>query len=224
MTITRAVLLIGSAKPSGTSTSEVLGRYLLARLEAAGVQATTLTVNRSATRREDSRLRTALTDADLFILATPVYVDSLPYLVTRTLEWLASSRWRTPLSHPCAFVALVNCGFPETAQCHTAVDIARAFAHRANFDWAGGLALGEGGAIDGRSLEELGPLTRHVRGALDAAAIALVEGSPIPRDVIARFGRPLMPMSVYTFMGNVGWKRQARRNGVRALDSRSFDR
>ncbi len=39
MTPRRAVLLVGSARPSGTSTSEALGRSLLRRLEAAGVEA-----------------------------------------------------------------------------------------------------------------------------------------------------------------------------------------
>jgi len=44
MTIARAVLLVGSAKPAGTSTSEVLGRYLCARLAERGVATTVLFV------------------------------------------------------------------------------------------------------------------------------------------------------------------------------------
>jgi hypothetical protein len=223
--VRRAVLLIGSAKPAGGSTSEALGRYLITALERGGVQTTTLTVNRSAARRDDQRLAAALENADLFILATPVYVDSLPYLVTRTLEWLVASRQRTWPSCSCAFVALVNCGFPEAGQCVTAVDIARAFAHRALFDWAGGLALGEGGVIDGRSLEELGGMTKNVRAALDAAAAALLEGAPVPRDAIARLARPIIPVSLYTFMGNAGWKRRAKRNNVRSeLSARPYAR
>jgi len=47
MTIARAVLLVGSAKPAGTSTSEVLGRYLCARLAERGVATTVLFVGRS---------------------------------------------------------------------------------------------------------------------------------------------------------------------------------
>jgi hypothetical protein len=163
-------------------------------------------------------------DTDLFVVATPVYVDSLPHLVTRTFERLAASRQRTRPSRPCAFVALVNCGFPETGQCDTAIAITRAFAHRAEFDWAGGLALGEGGAIDGHSLEELGGLTKNVRASLDAAAAALLAGTPVPQEVIERIGRPLMPVSLYTFLGNVGWKRRARRNGVQSkIAARPFD-
>ena len=178
MTIARAVLLVGSAKPAGTSTSEALGRYLFARLEERRVATTVLLVGRSPASLAEQRLVAALADANLFVLATPVYVDSLPYPVTRALEDVSRSspKWRAP----CAFAALINCGFPELEQCHTALDIARAFAARAGFDWAGGLALGEGGAIDGGPLEQLGGLTRHVRAALDLTAAALAEGQPVP--------------------------------------------
>ena len=165
MTIARAVLLVGSAKPAGTSTSEALGRYLCARLAERGVATTVLFVDRSPASHAERQLLAALADANLFVLATPVYVDSLPYLVTRTLEYVSRSapKWRAR----CAFAALINCGFPEPEQCRTALDIAQAFAARAGLDWAGGLALGEGGAIDGGPLERLGGLTRHVRAALD---------------------------------------------------------
>jgi len=111
MTIARAVLLVGSAKPAGTSTSEVLGRYLCARLAERGVATTVLFVGRSPASHADRQLLAALADANLFVLATPVYVDSLPYLVTRTLEYVSQSapKWRAP----CAFAALTNCGFPQ---------------------------------------------------------------------------------------------------------------
>ena len=146
MTIQRAVLLVGSAKPAATSTSESLGEYLFARLAERGVTTSTLRVSGNRASPVDRQLAGALADANLFVLAAPIYVDSFPYLVTRTLESIASRGNRRAR---CTFAALVNCGFPEAAQCRTALDIAEAFARRAGFKWAGGLALGEGGAIDG---------------------------------------------------------------------------
>ena len=221
MTIARAVLLVGSAKPPGTSTSDVLGRYLLARLAERHVAAQVFFTGRSPSSRVERKLEAALADADLFVLATPLYVDSLPYLVTRALESIA----RTPRTTPCTFAALINCGFPEAAQCETAIEIARAFARRAGFDWAGGLALGQGGAIDGRHLEDRGAMTRHVRAALDLAAAALLERSPIPSEAVSLMARPMMPAVVYTVIGNLGWKIQARKNGVsRRLGARPYDR
>ena len=222
MSIQRAVVLVGSAKPAGTSTSEALGQYLCARLQKHGVATTVLFVSRSVKSLPDRALNVALADADLFVLTTPVYIDSLPYLVTRTLEDLARSA-RTGRS-PRAFAAVVNCGFPEAGQCRTALDILRAFARRARFNWAGGLALGEGGVVDGQSLETLGGLTKHVRTALDRTAAELAEGRTVPAAAVEQFSRRLIPGRVYTFMGNLGWRRRAMRNGVSsALDAKPFE-
>src|SRR6202521_6425403 len=159
MTVERAVLLVGSAKPAGTSTSEALGRYLFGRLAERGVVTTVLFVGRSPGSLAERRLAAALADANLFVLATPLYVDSLPFLVTRALEYVARST--SVRRAPCTFAALINCGFPEAEQCRTGLDIAKAFSVRAGLDWAGGLALGEGGAIDGTPLEELGGFSRR---------------------------------------------------------------
>lgn len=222
MTPSRAVVLIGSAKAAGASTSESLARYLIDRLQAHGVACEMATVDRSIAG-DHRKLLAALAVADLFVVGTPLYVDSLPYLVIRALEAIARVRGQGPGRRPCAFAAMLNCGFPEAAQCGTAVAMTKLFARRARFDWAGGLALGEGGAIDGKRLEDLGRLTKHVRAALDLAAAALAEGRTIPGDAIAGMARPLMPSAVYTAVGNFGWRRLASRNGVRAqLDARPY--
>lgn len=218
----RALLLVGSAKVAAASTSASLGRYLLDRLEASGIATKTMTVNR-AVDGHDAALLAAVEGTDLVVISSPLYVDSLPSLVIRAMETIASARARGPV-WPCPFAIIVNCGFPEAAQCDPALGIARIFARRAGFEWAGGLALGEGGAIDGQSLEDLGRLGRHVRAALDLAAAALAEGRRIPAEAIARMARPMMPPRLYTAIGNFGWRRQASRNGVRSrLAARPYE-
>jgi len=222
MTIAKAVLLVGSAKPAGTSTSEALGRYLFARLAERGVAATVLFVGRSPAANADRQLVGGLADADLFVLATPLYVDSLPYLVTRAMESVARSA--STRQTRCAFAAVMNCGFPEAEQCGVALAIARAFARRAGLAWAGGLAMGEGGAIDGRPLEAQAGLTRRVRAALDLAATELAEGRPVPPAAVEQFARRMMPARLYTLAGNLGWRRRAARNRVRTpLNARPFE-
>jgi hypothetical protein len=223
MTIARAVLLVGSAKPAGQSTSESLARYLAARLEAGGTATRILPVNRTRKAAEDLRLFAALADADLFMLVTPLYVDSLPYLVTRTLEVVAADR-ELSSPRPCLFVPVINCGFPEARQCATALAITRRFAQQAGFTWRGGLAIGEGGAIDGRRLEDLGGMARQLRAGLDLAASALLRGEPVPAEAVARVAKPMMPAVVYTVMGNLGWRRQASRHGARgSLAARPYE-
>jgi hypothetical protein len=224
MKLSKALLLVGSAKVSGASTSESLGRYLIDRLERNGVTTLFQPVNRSAGGKS-TELLAALADADLFILATPLYVDSFPYLVIRTLEGIEEARAYGPTPRPCALATIINCGFPEAAQCETALAMAKLFARRARFEWAGGLALGQGTAIDGKPLEALGGLTRHVRAALDLAATALTDGQSLPAEAIAEMARPLMPSRLYTLAGNFGWRRQASRNQVHGrIGARPFDR
>ena len=222
MTPARALLLVGSAKPSGTSTSESLGRYLFDRLAQRGLVTMTLTVDRSV-RGIDRRLLTAVADTDLLVLATPLYVDSFPALVIRTLEAIAADRQRAP-APPCGFSTIVNCGFPEASQCDLALAMGRLFARQADFYWKGGLALGEGGVIDGKALETFGGLTKHVRAALDVAADALANGQPIPADAMTRMARRLLPSRLYTLAASIDWRRQALKNGVaqRQLRARPF--
>jgi hypothetical protein len=220
MKIRKAVLLVGSGKPSGGSTSEVLGRALLDRMAERGVSTTVLYVTRSVTR-PDRELQDALADADLFLLATPLYVDSLPYLVTRTLETLAAEP--RPPRRRCGFAVVINCGFPEAEHCQVALSIAEAFARRARFAWAGGLAVPEGGAIDGRPLDTLGRLTRRVREALNLAAAALAAGRPVPPGAIELAAQRMMPARLYTVAGNYRWRKMAARNNATSqLAARPF--
>lgn len=212
MKLESAVLLVGSARPAGESTSESLGRYLLERLEAGG--ATTEVHRVSHTRSEETirRLAEELDQTDLFVLSSPLYVDTLPYLATRALERIHAHRVNRPWTNPCWFLAIVNCGFPEARHTATALDICRTFAERARFSWACGLGLGGGEMIHGRRLEEMGPMASSVTRSLDLAAEALLEDRPIPTEAVQLMARPLIPDFLYTMAGNLRWRRAALRN------------
>jgi hypothetical protein len=209
-----ALLLIGSAKPPGTSASEALGRYLALRLEAHCMTTTTRYVSRSARGAGIGPLLRDLDRSDLMILATPLYVDALPYLVTRSLEAVARHRSGCAPPRRPRFAALVNCGFPEAQQCDTALAICRSFARHAGFEWAGGLAVPAGGVFGSRPLEEAGGRARRARDGLDLTARALAHGDPVPAEAAALLGRPAIPPSLYTTLANAGWILEARRNGV----------
>ena len=223
-----ALLLIGSAKPAGESSSEALGAYLAQRLVEHGVQTATMHVARALrTEARTSELLEAVDRAGLLILAFPLYVDSLPYLATEALERIATHRQAQPspsASPPASFLAIANCGFPEAAHNATALAICRQFADAAGFAWAGGLALGEGGAISGRPLPEAGGMAHNVTAALDLVAAALAAGRPAPEEALALMARPFIPTSAYMLMGDLGWLMQARRNrALTRLAARPFD-
>lgn len=208
----RAVLLVGSAKPEGASTSEALGRYLLDRLAAEGGSTQLFLVNHVRDERHMRELLAALAAADLFILCSPVYVDSLPSLVVRAFEQIASRR-PSPASAT-RFVAVLNCGFPEARHCRAALEICRIFSRRAGLSWAGGLALGGGEIIHGTALDKAGPVARRVRQALDMTAAALRSGADVPDAAVKTIARPLVPTQMYTLLSNFGWRQKGRKNHV----------
>jgi hypothetical protein len=226
-----ALLLVGSGKPAGGSTSEALGSYLAQRLQERGIATTTMHVARVLRTEERTAALLAAVDAvDVLILAFPLYVDSLPYLATQALERIAAHRTgsrgtaEAVATRP-TFLAIANCGFPEAAHNATALAICEQFADAAGFVWAGGLALGEGGAISGRPLEEVSGMARNVVSALDMVAGALAAGRPAPEEAIALMARPFIPATAYMLMGDLGWLMQARQNrALTRLGARPFKR
>lgn len=207
----RVVLWVGSAKAAGTSASEALGGALLRRLERWGWQATTV---RSAGEIHLGRgacptLLAALRDADLLVVAAPVYVDSLPSLVLRGLSLLVDD----PRARPLAVLPLIQCGFPEVEHTEHAVRVVRDAADEAGWDWAGQLVVGAGPVLLDQDLDT-DPRFAHLARALDEAAVQLDQGRCLSAGTEARFAAPLMPAGAYRTLGQLGWVAAALRNGT----------
>lgn len=210
----RAVLLIGSAK-HGRSTSESLGSYLIDRLLEYGFVARALFVHRCVKGAEGVReMLAAVAAADVLVIATPLYVDSLPHPVTKALELIAEDRAARRPSGEQRLLCLVNCGFPEARHTVPAISICRRFAGEAGFIWAGGLALGAGETIGGRSLTGVKRMARNVIRALDLTAAAVAAGRTAPEKAVELMARPLVPRQLYMLVAHRRWRRQAKRNGV----------
>lgn len=212
----RALLLVGSPKGAG-STSHSLGTYLVERLQTEGFEAQTLYLKSSTVSKAGrEELLHAIDSADVIALTFPLYVDALPSWVIGAMELVARRRQETSAANEPLLLAISNCGFPEARHNEPALSICRHFAREAGFKWAGGLALGGGGAIDGRPLEKLGGMTRNIRKSLDLAAAALAQGQPATQEAANLMAKPLMPTWIYVMMGNLGWGSQAKKNGVRS--------
>ena len=219
-----ATLLIGSAKPAGESSSEALGGYLMQRLAGQGIAVETQHVARALrSQTRTDALLASVDRADLFVLAFPLYVDTLPYLVVQALERIAAHRQAQASRRPAQFLAIANCGFPEAHHNDTALAICRQFAAAAGFEWAGGLALGSGTPFSGKPLEEAGGMAHGVIAALDLTAAALAQGNTVPDQAVAAMAKPFIPPRLYTLMGGMGWRMAGMRNGVyKKLRARPF--
>jgi len=215
-TPTDTVLLVGSPR-GAKSTSASLGGYLLSQLAARGLPSRVFALSPiGRDNGEMGAVLAAVDHADLVVLAFPVYVDCPPAHVIAALEQIAARRKDAHPTKTQMFVAIANCGFPEAAHTEVALAICRQFAAQAGFQYAGGLGMGMGGAIDGRDMAETGGAGRYARKALSMAAADLAEGRAVADEAIRLMAKAPMPQWLYAWSGNRGWKRQAQRN--RALD------
>ena len=210
----RMLLLIGSPKPS-RSASEALGSSLLDRLAERGVQTDTVHVHR-AVRSADgiARLLAATDSAELVVLAFPLYVDSLPAPVIKALELIAQHRQQVGRPEGQWLLPISNSGFPEPTQNDSALAICRQFAREAGFRWAGGLGVGGGGLVVGRSLAKPGGMVRPIVQALDLTAAALADGQPVPEAAYSLLATPIVWPWLYRLIGNLGFRREARKSRV----------
>jgi len=220
-------VLLTSARAAGTSTSESLARYLEQRLELSGaevrfVPATAFARDAASTQRAARQLA----DADILVVASPLYIDTLPYLGLLALEQVRNARRDGQGRRPARLVALLNCGFPEPEQMRFALQMLREFALEAGYTYAGGLPVGGGEAIHGRPLASTGGMTHRLRGALDVAAAALAAGQGVPDVASAAAAHPFTAPPLYRLAGWWGWRSQAHAHGLRtgALRDRPFDR
>jgi len=217
----RALLIVGSPKTNEPSTSGVLGGFLLDRLQERGWETESLTLRASLHRPDgESDLLSRVDRAGLILAVFPLYVDALPHLLTKALALMAAHR---PAGVPTAqrLVAIVNSGFPETHQNAVALAICREFAAQSGFIWAGGLALGGGGAIGGQPLtaeKRSGPPVKNVVAALEMAAAALADGLPVPAKAASTIAKSPLPFPIwrrlYMLLGARGFEKLAATHGI----------
>jgi len=216
----RALLLVGSPRGSA-SVSAALATHLGMLLAERGLMVATERID-ARPARADLALPDSgdLRPADLLVLATPLYVDSLPGPVTEAFEGLAGRRATLSTPRP-RFLAIVNCGFPEAVHNDTALAICRLFADQANLDWIGGLGLGGGGVFAGRPLAQLGGRARAVTRALALTADAVAQGGVVPEEARRLFANLPIPRWLYRLMGDWGFRQEARKHGA-LMNSRPY--
>jgi ferredoxin-NADP reductase/multimeric flavodoxin WrbA len=217
----KVAILVASARAPGTSTSESLAHYLEHELNAGGAEVTLVSATAFARDNVTSeKAASQLAEADILVVASPLYVDSLPYLGVLALEQVRNSRRGGAGKRPARVVALLNCGFPEPEQLRFAISLLREFAREADYVFAGALPVGGGEAIHGRTIESTGGMTRHLRDAIDVAGAALAVGEVIPEATSIDAARMFLPAPLFRLAGWWGWRSRAKAHGLKVGDLR----
>jgi multimeric flavodoxin WrbA len=220
MTFKKAILLIGSPKGFDSSSAS-LGSYLISKLEKYDIQTERLHLHSEiASKVKKSIFLEKIEKADFIVLAAPLYVDTLPAKVIKALTLIAEKRKELYFddiksAKNQSFIAIVNCGFPEAEQNETALKIYQEFAREAKLKYLGGIAVGMGGAVSGKSLSEMGGMAKDLLEGLDQAADDIVRNHQLSEIVIEKTSKQMISQKwLYTLAGNFNWRFQAFKNGV----------
>ncbi len=201
-------MINGSPKASGS----VSGAILDTIAGMLGPQAETRRIKAvTAGRATEADL-----EADVLVVAFPLYIDSLP---APLLEWLISYHGLVGAREggsPATVFAVCNCGFHEGAQTELALAVVRNFACSSGLTWGGGLGIGSGGMLVGlASVPPEAGIKRPVSRGLAwlGGLVAKAEASGEVRLVQFAF-----PRFAYIFMAHAGWRHMAKVNGLRSGD------
>ena len=227
----KAILLIGSPKGNNSS-SKSLGSYLLKKIGEYDIVSETVHIHSEiSTEAKTDLFLDKIEEADFIILAAPLYIDTLPAKVIKALNLIAEKRKKLYFddiksAKNQSFIAVVNCGFPEAEQNKTALKVYQEFAKEAKLKYLGGIAVGMGGAVSGKSLAEMGGMARDLIEGLDQAAEDIVKNQKLSDSVIEKTSKPMFSQKwLYTLGGNLGWRFQALKNGVyRKLNDKPYQR
>ena len=210
----------GSPRGESASSREVIS--LLERLGGADLQWKYLS-------RLD-RLPEELCRTPVLLITAPLYIDGLPAPTVRALE-----RYRDALlrlrerEHPARparqrVFAVINCGFYEGSQNRHALEMGEHFCREAGLNWCGGVGIGTGEMI--RGLSHVPPRARIRRPVVEALR-TLAGAIKEPRAGLSEnlYVQHRLGWTPYRLLGQLGWRRQVRKNGLpaRALHNRPLE-
>ncbi|MBU0934240.1 MAG: NAD(P)H-dependent oxidoreductase [Spirochaetes bacterium] len=213
--------LNGSPRGMQSNSNEIL--ELLRQLDGAGLQwitVSTIRELRNAGTAQSSASRLPEIPADLLsanclLLVFPLYVDSLPASFMRYLDAYAAARAAAGVTAAQRVFVVSNCGFYEGEQNACALRICQNFCIANGLDWCGGIGFGTGEMIRGlRAVPPQAAIRQPLFAALEELHGAITD--PVGRLSKNIFTQHKFPWILYKLMGEAGWRRQAKTNGLKA--------
>ena len=200
---------IASASPRVHSNSASIAEFIRQALVRNDVEADILNLER---RWDMTGAAEEIGNADLLILVSPLYHDTLSWSATALLEEISRSSCRMK-----QFAAVVHSGYPEGAQRETALDICRCFADMHQMRWLGAVSPGLTSVIGGVELQKSASMFKNLRYCLEQAAACWAKGEEVPEEVTNNSQRPPVSPRLLKLMGNMSIRKNAKKKGLDIL-------
>lgn len=199
----KIVLLDGSPKYKDSASN-----YLLKALEARLGECD---ITWCDVRKYDPvELTNTILKSDAFVLAFPLYVDSIPshllLALTKLQPLLLASSCRTKM------YTIVNCGFYDAVQNHIALDMIHVWCDKSGLCWGQGIAVGGGG------MAQTAPLGHGPCTSIGKSFDCFAENILGEKSADSLFTGPDFPRFLYKAAAHMGWRLAAKENGLKAKD------
>ncbi|HBN86400.1 MAG TPA: hypothetical protein DDZ89_21460 [Clostridiales bacterium] len=207
----RLVVINGSPK-KGQGTTATIIRVIKEMIEADVEEFSAIDYYHKPDTECDSTIDRIL-NADVLLIATPLYVDSLPMPLVVFLQSIEKRITKT--GRPLLKVyGICHCGFFEAIHNKVALDILRNFCSRTGFDWQYGVSIGAGVFFGGNPDPLNGP-AKVIYDALHELCEDIKTESDHKSSNV--FVQPSIPRFLYKLGGNMGWRVQAKSNGIAGM-------
>ena len=152
-----------------------------------------------------------LKNAEVWIFAYPLYVDSIPAHLLSCLIQLEQTDWQNQKY----IYGIVNCGFYEGIQAEFALNILQNWCIKTGMIWGGGIGVGGGGSLE--QLPSIG--NGHGPKAPVEKALSIMADKVIQRKIQENnYVSVGFPRFLYKMAAQMGWRQLIKANGGKTKD------
>lgn len=200
-----SVLILNGSPQKAKSSSQIIAEYLKNEFEERQID-TELVIISSILKKEAGRqeLVSKVNSCDVLFLIFPLYIDSLPYNLIEALEMVKKYHSEINSTNNEKKVVAISHSGLEANHNRVAVQICECFAKELNYQFAGGLMLGNSALINGSALPEFERMTKYLQNALKLTVNAIAVGDVVPLKAKQLISKPMLPGPLWLFkiLGN----------------------
>ncbi len=214
----KLTIINGSPKvDSNPSVSEYLSALAESRVSNDEIRIERFSA-RKAVLGDSTEAFSAMAESDAILLVFPLYFFCLPGILTRFLQdYAAFVKAQSQSGKVSRVYAIVNCGFPEDEINSDALRVVESFSRSIGAQYRFGLMIGGGGMILGaKDAPFMKEFKKMIDGFLSDVQNDIIAPSDAAHETMRAFVK--FPRKLYFMMGNLGWKMQAKHNGLKARD------